>query len=119
RDTASVFCVVWGFTVWNLRLYQYFRERVGVATGVLRELFYTWGQMQDIAIGLDRVFELLDRKPEVEDAPGAVAMPPFRSAVVFRGVTFGYQKDRQVLQDIDLAAPIGTITAIIGPTRAA
>src|SRR5262249_25666458 len=43
RDAAAVFFVVWGFTVWNLGLYQYFRERLGVATNVLRELFYTWG----------------------------------------------------------------------------
>ena len=118
RHAATVFFAVWGFTVWNLGLYQYFRERLGVATGVLRELFYTWGQIQNIAIGLDRVFELLDRKPEVEDAPDAVAMSPFRSAIVFRGVTFGYQKDRPVLQDITLEAPIGTITAVVGPTGA-
>ncbi|HEV8718240.1 MAG TPA: ABC transporter ATP-binding protein [Candidatus Binatia bacterium] len=118
RDTATVFFVVWGFTVWNLGLYQYFRERLGVATNVLRDLFYTWGQIQNIAIGLDRVFELLDRKPEVEDTADAVAMPPFRSAIVFRSVSFAYQKDRPVLQDIDLEAPVGTITAIVGPTGA-
>src|SRR5262245_37161494 len=69
RDAAAVFLVVWGFTIWNLGLYRYFKERLGEATGVLRQLFYTWGQMQDIAIGLDRVFELLELKPEVEDAP--------------------------------------------------
>ena len=72
--------------------------------------------MQDIAIGLDRVFELLDLKPEVEDAPDAIAMPTFHSAVVFRGVSFGYQKDRPVLTDIHLEAKIDAITAIVGPT---
>jgi ABC-type multidrug transport system fused ATPase/permease subunit len=118
RDAAPVFLAVWGFTVWNLGLYQYFRGRWGVASNVLRDLFSTWGQIQDIAIGLDRVFELLDYKPEVEDAPGAVAMPPFRSAIVFRGVSFAYQKDRPVLRDIELTAPLDTITAIIGPTGA-
>src|SRR5712692_8996681 len=118
RDAATVFFVVWGFTVWNLGLYQYFRERFGVATDALRQLFSTWGQMQNIAIGLDRVFELLDRQPEVEDAPDAVAMPPLRAAIVFRGVSFGYQKDRPILQDINLEVPLGTITAIVGPTGA-
>ncbi|MBI3798861.1 MAG: ABC transporter ATP-binding protein [Deltaproteobacteria bacterium] len=118
RDAATVFFVVWGFTVWNLGLYTYFRERLGVATGVLRQLFSTWGQMQDIAIGLDRVFELLDLKPEVEDAPDAIIMPPFQSAIVFRGVHFGYQKDHPILTDVHLKATIGTITAIVGPTGA-
>lgn len=118
RDAATVFLVVWGFTVWNLGLYNFFRDRFGQATNSLRQLFYTWGQMQDIAIGLDRVFELLDLKPEVEDAPDAIAMPPFHSAIVFRGVHFGYQKDRPVLTDIHLEAKIDTITAIVGPTGA-
>ena len=118
RDAAAVFLVVWGFTVWNLGLYNYFRDRFGAATDSLRQLFYTWGQMQDIAIGLDRVFELLDLKPEVEDTPDAIAMPPFQSAIVFHGVHFGYQKDRPVLTDIYLEAKIDTITAIVGPTGA-
>ena len=118
RDAAAVFFVVWGFTVWNLGLYTYFRERVGVATGALRQLFYTWGQMQDIAIGLDRVFELLDLKPEVEDLPDATAMPPFESRIIFRGIHFGYQKDRPILIDVSLEAKIDTITAIVGPTGA-
>ena len=118
RDASAIFFVVWGFTVWNLGLYTYFKERLGVATGVLRQLFYTWGQMQDIAIGLDRVFELLDLKPEVEDAPGAIAMPPFQSTIVFRGVHFGYQKDHPIPTDVSLEAKIDTITAIVGPTGA-
>jgi ABC-type multidrug transport system fused ATPase/permease subunit len=118
RDATAVFFVVWGFTVWNLGLYRYFRDRLGAATAALRQIFHTWGQMQDIAIGLDRVFELLDLKPEVEDAPSAIAMPPFQSAIVFRSVHFGYQKDRRILTNIDLAAKIDTVTAIIGPTGA-
>ena len=118
RDVTTVFLGVWGFTVWNLGLYNYFKDRFGEATNVLRQLFYTWGQMQDIAIGLDRVFELLDLKPEVEDVPDATVMPPFQSAAVFRGVSFGYQEDRPVLMDIHLEAKIDTITAIVGPTGA-
>jgi len=118
QEATAVYFVVWGFTVWNLGLYTYFKQRLGVATDVLRKLFSTWGQMQDIAIGLDRVFELLDLKPEVEDVPDAKAMPPFRSVIVFRGLHFGYQKDRPVLTDVYLAAKIDTITAIVGPTGA-
>ena len=118
RDTAAVFFAVWGFTVWNLGLYRYFRDRLGAATDALRQIFHTWGQMQDIAIGLDRVFELLDLKPEVEDAPDAIVMPPFQSTIAFRNVHFGYQKDRPILTNIDLDAKIDTITVIVGPTGA-
>ena len=116
RDAATVFLVVWGFTVWNLGLYNFFRSRFGQATNSLRQLFHTWGQMQNIAIGLDRVFDLLDLKPEVEDLPDAISMLPLHSAIVFRGVSFGYQKDRPILTDINLTAKSDTITAIVGPT---
>src|SRR5215475_3199827 len=116
RDSLTAFHRA--FTVRSLGLYRYFKERLGVATGVLRQLFYTWGQMQDIAIGLDRVFELLDLKPEVEDAPDAITMPPFQSAIIFHGIHFGYQKDHPILLDVHLEATIGTITAIVGPTGA-
>jgi len=74
--------------------------------------------MQDIAIGLDRVFELLDLTPEGADAPDAITMPPFQSAIIFHGIHFGYQKDLPILMDVHLEATIGTITAIVGPTGA-
>lgn len=116
RDAATVFLVAGGFTVWNLGLYNFFKARFGQATNALRQLFRTWGQMQDIAIGLDRVFELLDLKPEVEDAPDAIAMPPFRATIAFRQVSFAYQPGRPVLMDVHLTATIDTITALVGPT---
>ena len=69
-----------------------------------------------MAVGLGRVFEILDLEPDIEDAPDARPMPPFRDAVRFRGVGFGYLPGRPVLTDIDLEARPGTITAIVGPT---
>jgi ATP-binding cassette subfamily B protein len=43
-------------------------------------------------------------------------MPPFRSRVEFRGIDFGYDRERPVLEDVDLVAAAGTVTAIVGPT---
>ena len=43
-------------------------------------------------------------------------MPPFRDAVRFRDVGFGYLPDRPVLAGIGLEARPGTVTAIVGPT---
>jgi ABC-type multidrug transport system fused ATPase/permease subunit len=105
-----------GFSVWNLGLYNFFKGRLGSATETLKDLFKTWGRAQDIAIGLDRVFEVLDRKPEVEDEPGAIPLDGLREHIRFRRVEFHYQSDRPVLDDVDLDARVGTITAIVGPT---
>lgn len=105
-----------GFTVWNLGLYNFFKARVGGAVESLKDSFRTWGRVQDIAIGLDRVFEVMDLRPEVEDAPDAIPLDGLRDAIRFEGVGFGYQADRRVLHDVRLCAPIGSITAIVGPT---
>jgi ABC-type multidrug transport system fused ATPase/permease subunit len=107
---------VLGFSVWNLGLYNFFKGRLGSATETLKDIFKTWGRAQDIAIGLDRVFEVMDRKPEVEDEPGAIPLDGLREHIRFRRVTFHYQSDRPVLDDVDLDARVGTITAIVGPT---
>ena len=105
-----------GFTIWNLGLYNYFKARLGGAVESLKDAFRTWGRAQDIAIGLDRVFEVMDREPAVQDAPDAIALEAVQSEIRFRNVGFSYQADRKVLDSVNLTARIGTITAIVGPT---
>jgi ABC-type multidrug transport system fused ATPase/permease subunit len=105
-----------GFTVWNLGLFNYAKARFGDGAGELRAFFRTWGRTQDIAIGLDRVFELLDLQPEVEDAPDAIPVPPLRRGLRFRDVHFRYSADRPALEGVDFEAKLGTVTAIVGPT---
>jgi len=105
-----------GFAAWNLGLYNVFKERFSDGSGAVRQLFHAWARIQDMAIGLDRVFEILDLEPEVQDAADALEMPALRSAVAFRKVSFRYEAERSALEDVDLEAPVGTITAIVGPT---
>jgi len=105
-----------GFSVWNLGLYNYFKGRLGSAVEALKDVFRIWGRAQDIAIGLDRVFEVMDRRPEVEDEADAVPLETIREGIRFSGLSFQYQSDRPVLHDVELEAEVGTITAIVGPT---
>ncbi len=105
-----------GLGTWNLGLYNAFKFVMGSGTDSVRLLFKTWGRTQDIAIGLDRVFELLDFEPEVQDAADAIPLPPIRESVAFRKVGFRYQPDRAAIEDVDFEARVGSITAIVGPT---
>lgn len=105
-----------GIGAWTLGAYQFFKDRFGSGARGFRSLLRTWGTGQDIAIGLDRVFELLDLEPEVADAPDAEPLPPLRDGVRFTGVRFRYQPDRPCLEGIDLEAKRGTVTALVGPT---
>ncbi|HUE71843.1 MAG TPA: ABC transporter ATP-binding protein [Pirellulaceae bacterium] len=66
--------------------------------------------------GAERVFALLDRPPEWEDAPDAVSLPPITGRVEMREVTFGYEPDRPVLHDINLEACPGQSVALVGKT---
>jgi ATP-binding cassette subfamily B protein len=64
----------------------------------------------------DRVLDLLDRKPEVFDLPGAVVAPPFRGAVRFEGVCFAYEPGRRVLERVDFDVAPGSRVALVGPS---
>ena len=102
--------------IWNLGLYSAFKFIQGTGTDQVRLLFRTWGRTQDIAIGLDRVFELLDLEPEVKEAEDARPLSTVKQGVEFHGVSFSYESDRSTLVDVDMTASVGSITAIVGPT---
>ena len=105
-----------GFAVWNLGSFTAATGRIGDGLGSINALISIWGTAQDMAIGLGRVFEILDLKPGIEDAPNARPMPDLREEVAFRDIGFGYLPDRPVLSAVELVARRGTITAVVGPT---
>ncbi|MGE5551240.1 MAG: ABC transporter ATP-binding protein [Bacteroidota bacterium] len=73
-------------------------------------------QIQAALISAERVFALLDIKPEIVDAPDAIEMPPIRGEVVFEHVSFSYDGDQAVLKDIDLRIEPGWTVAFVGAT---
>ena len=115
---AGAWLAAYGFGAWNLGLYNFFKVRFGDGTSAAHLLLRTWGRVQDVAIGLDRVFEVLDHEPEVKDAPDAVELPPLRDRVTFHGVGFRWEPGRPALAEIELEALAGSVTAIVGPTGA-
>jgi ATP-binding cassette, subfamily B, bacterial len=68
--------------------------------------------------GAERVFALLDTRPDWEDAPGATALPAgARSGrVELRDVGFAYRAGEPVLHDVSLLAEPGQTVALVGPT---
>jgi ABC-type multidrug transport system fused ATPase/permease subunit len=66
--------------------------------------------------GAERVFSLLDAKPEWTDAPDARELPTLRGRVEFKGVGFAYEPGRPVLHDISFAAEPGQTVALVGAT---
>jgi ATP-binding cassette subfamily B protein len=66
---------------------------------------------------LDKMFVLMDREREVADAPGALPLALEGAPdVVFDRVSFAYEPDRPILQDISFVIPAGKTVAVVGPS---
>jgi len=66
--------------------------------------------------GAERVFRLLDSKPDWEEPPTARDLPRIAGRVEFRDVSFGYGADRPALQEVGFVAEPGRIIALVGHT---
>ena len=75
-----------------------------------------YAQVQAAVAGAERIFELIDTRPEITDAPDAISLPPIQGRVEFEHVTFAYQEEEPVLQDVSLVAEPGQTVALVGPT---
>jgi ATP-binding cassette, subfamily B, bacterial len=64
----------------------------------------------------ERVIDLLERVPDVRDLPGAVRAPVLSGALRFDLVSFSYERDRELLQEIDLDVKPGQHVALVGPS---
>ncbi len=84
----------------------------------MRNLGMTLATGQRAAVALQRVQQVLATESTVTDPASPIALPTTGDlgALVFRHVRFGYDADRVVLTDFDVAIPAGTSVAIVGAT---
>lgn len=67
---------------------------------------------------LERIFEMMDEPVTVDDAPGAVELPPIKGQVTFKDVVFSYDGAVNVLENFNLEVQPGESIALVGPTGA-
>jgi ATP-binding cassette subfamily B protein len=67
---------------------------------------------------VNKLRDLIDTEPEVREAPDAVVLPPIEGEIVFDHLSFGYEADRLVIEDVDLTVAPGETVAFVGPTGA-
>ena len=85
-------------------------------TGPMRMLGWTLGMAQRAMASGARVFEVLDREPQLTAPAGAPGLPDGGGRVEFRGVTFAYDGAEPVLRDVDLDVEAGRTVALVGAT---
>jgi ATP-binding cassette subfamily B protein len=112
--------LVGGFRVFSMQM----------ATGDLIQFFFLaniffnpiqmlgnqYNQALTAMAGAERVFALLDTPPDWQDLDAAVRLPPIRGRVEFCNLTFGYDPERPVLQNLSFVAQPGQTIALVGHT---
>lgn len=77
-----------------------------------------YSQLQEALGATKRVFEILDTPPDIRDAPKAKKLAAVKGAISLRAVSFAYDRELEVLQDINLDIDEGEIIALVGPSGA-
>ena len=84
----------------------------------IRTLVMQYTQLQRAMAGGQRIFEVLDTVPEIQDAPDAIELEDVRGEVVFENVNHEYVEGMPVLRDFNLHVKPGETIAFVGQTGA-
>jgi ABC-type multidrug transport system fused ATPase/permease subunit len=84
----------------------------------VQQLSQLYNTFLSAVAALDKIMDVMDEVPEVEDAPHAHPLPQIEGRVAFEGVRFGYGSGPEVLHGIDLDIAPGTTVALVGHTGA-
>lgn len=83
----------------------------------VRNLSNAWEAVQTSLAAAERVAELLDQEPELQNPPGAkVLTQRAQGHLQFKDVSFSYNSGEPVLQGINLDIPVHSVAALVGPT---
>lgn len=70
--------------------------------------------IQKAASGMERVFEILDEKVEILDAPDAKTLDTFSKNIIYKNVSFQYEQDKPILKNINIDIEKGQTVAFVG-----
>jgi ABC-type transport system involved in Fe-S cluster assembly fused permease/ATPase subunit len=75
-------------------------------------------EIKQAIIDIEKMFEVLEREPEIEDMPGAEPLAVTAGNVRFEDVRFSYEAERPILKGLSFEVPAGKTVAIVGPSGA-
>ncbi len=86
---------------------------IGASLGTIAGLY---GQFREGTGAIERVFEIIDTRPTIVDAPDARPIGQVAGRIELDGVSFGYLPDRPVLRQLSLTIGAGETLALVGPS---
>src|SRR5690348_8973614 len=113
------------FTVWGWSKGRFTPGDVVFINTMLLQLFrpldmlgWVYRSIRQGLIDMEAMWNLLDTPSEITDAADAQPLHVTSGHVRFDHVRFGYEKGREILNDLDIDIPAGTSCAIVGPSGA-
>lgn len=82
----------------------------------VRQLGFLVARAADATASAERIFDILDTAPTIEDTPDAIEIPAMRGSVTFEHVSFAYHDGKPILHDVSFHVPPGQVVGIVGPT---
>jgi subfamily B ATP-binding cassette protein MsbA len=83
--------------------------------GIFAQLFT---HLQEGIGASERIFEILDTRPDIQESPNAKTLPPIAGKIEVENLCFQYQKEREVLKNISFTIEAGQEIALVGPSGA-
>jgi ATP-binding cassette subfamily B protein len=89
---------------------------VSVFLQPIRRMINFMQQFESGITGLERFVEIMEVKPDIVDAPDARELKDVRGEIVFENVSFSYDGNEKVLENINITIPAGQTVALVGPS---
>lgn len=89
---------------------------IGMFLDPINKLVNFTEQFQKGFTGFERMIEILDTSPDVQDRPGAADCGVLKGEIRFENVHFGYEQDEPVLENLNLTISPGRTVALVGPS---
>jgi len=86
--------------------------------GPIRSLTRLNHSLQRAAAAAERVFEIMDAEPEVDDKEDAIELPTIRGDIKIDNVVFSYDDEKSALDDISFEVKAGEMIGLSGPSGA-
>ncbi|HLD75330.1 MAG TPA: ABC transporter ATP-binding protein [Bdellovibrionota bacterium] len=86
---------------------------LGLLLAPIKRINSLYIELQKAFSAAERLFQLLDTKPSIQSAPHAIELKEFQNEIVFKNVSFRYQKD-DVLKNVNLHIKKGESKALVG-----
>lgn len=112
---GGLLCVFQGFDIGG---YTVFVNYAKSFSRPISDIFMQINTVFSALAGAERVFEVMDEEPEVEDTEESIEVEEMHGEVRFEHVNFGYVKDKLVLKNISLEAKKSQKIAFVGSTGA-